>query len=389
MAFLNILVLNAGSSSLKASLFKLESAGAEGDAPAGVVWEKEQKSGGDVEALITDMWTGPDRVIDGPASIDVVGHRVVFGGAELREPTRITSEIREQLARVSEYAPAHNAAALAAIESVSKTLDANMPQIAMFDTEFHKSLAPAAYTYPGPQAWVEQGIRRFGFHGLSHRYTSHRAARLNSARDRSFRVVTCHLGSGCSLAAVRNGRSVDTTMGFTPMDGIPMARRSGAVDPGILIHLLRHGGETVDTLDQMLNHNSGLAGLSGTTGDMREILESADGGNERARLAIDVFVHHVRKGIGAMAASMDGLDALVFAGGIGEHSPRIRADIASGLGFLGVDLNATLNRDGARERIISRSGARISTMVIPAEENWIIACDSFSAMSRTRLSLGN
>jgi acetate kinase len=384
VAFLNVLVLNAGSSSFKASLFKLDNAGEEGDAPSGSAWEKEQDGPDDVDSLLSTIWTGPDRVIDGPATIDVVGHRVVFGGADLLEPTRITSGVREQLARVSEYAPAHNAAALAAIDSAYKVLGDKIPQIAVFDTEFHQSLSPAAFTYPGPHAWLEQGIRRFGFHGLSHRYTSHRAARLLGAGDSSFRVVTCHLGSGCSLAAVRNGRSVDTTMGFTPMDGIPMARRSGAVDPGILIHLLRHGGHTVDSLDRMLNHDSGLAGLSGTSGDMREVTAGANADDGRARLALDVFVHHVRKGIASMAASMNGLDALVFAGGIGEHAPRVRAAIADGLEFLGVELDAGLNGHGDGERIISSAGARIPSMIIPAEENWVIARDSFSQVSRDR-----
>jgi Acetate kinase len=245
VAFLNVLVLNAGSSSLKASLFRLDRKSDEGDAPVGVVWEDEQDGEGDVAALLSSIWSGAKRVIDDPGEIDVIGHRVVFGGADLREPARITSSVREQLARVSEYAPAHNSSALAAIDAATKTLGDKVPQFAVFDTQFHQTLSPAAYTYPGPQAWLEQGIRRFGFHGLSHRYTSHRASRLLGIGDKSFRVVTCHLGSGCSLAAVQDGKSVDTTMGFTPMDGIPMARRSGAVDPGILIHLLRHGGHTV------------------------------------------------------------------------------------------------------------------------------------------------
>jgi acetate kinase len=381
VARLNVLVLNAGSSSLKASLFRLDDAGDEGDAPNGSVWEKEQDGADDVESLLSTIWTGPDRVIDDPAAIDMVAHRVVFGGAELREPTRITKEVLGKLARVSEYAPAHNAAALTVIEAAQKTLGQSVPQIAVFDTQFHQTLSSAAFTYPGPHTWLEQGIRRFGFHGLSHRYTSHRAARVLDG-DSSFRVVTCHLGSGCSLAAVRNGRSVDTTMGFTPMDGIPMARRSGAVDPGILIHLLRHGGHTVDSLDRMLNHDSGLAGLSGTSGDMREVIAAAEAGDGRAQLALDVFVHHVRKGIASMAASMNGLDALVFAGGIGERSPRVRAAIAAGLAFLGVQLEDGLNAEGDGERIISSTESGIPVMIIPAEESWVMARDSFIEVSK-------
>jgi acetate kinase len=381
VAFLNVLVLNAGSSSLKASLFRLVDGGEEGEAPGSVVWEEEQDGPGDVDRLLSTLWTGTDRVVENPGAIDVVGHRVVFGGADLHEPARITSELRARLARVSEYAPAHNAAALTAIESAHKVLGDKVPQIAMFDTEFHQTLSPAALTYPGPHAWLEQGIRRFGFHGLSHRYTSHRAARLLQARGKSFRVVTCHLGSGCSLAAVENGRSVDTTMGFTPMDGIPMARRSGAVDPGILIHLLRHGGHTVDSLDRMLNHDSGFAGLSGTSGDMREVVAAANSRDDRAQLALGVFVHNVRKGIASMAATMNGLDALVFAGGIGEHAPQIRAAIADGLSFLGVGLDEDLNIRGGRERIISSANDEVTSMIIPAEENWVIARVCFAQIS--------
>lgn len=382
MAYLNILVLNAGSSSLKASLFRLDNSGAEGDAPSGSVWEVERDDTSDVGRLLSTIWTGPDQVIRDPGEIDVVGHRVVFGGAQLREPARITNDVREQLARVSEYAPAHNAAALAAIESANKIFGDRIPQIAVFDTEFHQTLSAAAFTYPGPHVWLDQGIRRFGFHGLSHRYTSHRAARLLDRGDESFRVVTCHLGSGCSLAAVQNGRSVDTTMGFTPMDGIPMARRSGAVDPGILIHLLRHGGHTVDSIDRMLNHDSGLAGLSGTTGDMREVLTAAGAGDGRALLALDVFAHQARKGIASMAAAMNGLDALVFTGGVGEHAPQVRAAIAGGLAFLGVELDAELNNRGERERTISPVNAKVSSLIIPAEENWVIARVCFTEVSR-------
>jgi acetate kinase len=384
VAFLNVLVLNAGSSSLKASLFRMDNAGDEGDAPSGLLWEREQDGTAEVAGLLSAMWTGPGRVIDDPREVDAVGHRVVFGGADLLEPTRITKAIRDELGRVSEYAPAHNGPALAAIETAIEVFGDKVPQVVVFDTEFHRTLSAAAYTYAGPREWVEQGIRRFGFHGLSHRYTSRRAARVLAAGEKSFRVVTCHLGSGCSLAAVENGRSVDTTMGFTPMDGVPMARRSGGVDPGILIHLLRHGSHTVDSLDLMLNHDSGLAGLSGTTGDMREVLAAADAGDSRARLALEVFVHHVRKGIAAMAASMNGLDALSFSGGIGEHAPVVRAAIADGLTFLGVELDPELNARSEREKIVSPAAAKVQSMVIPAEENWVIARVCFSEASGSR-----
>ncbi len=369
MAILNVLVLNAGSSSLKASRFAMDRPGEDGDAPAGIVWQKSEEGSDNIDQLLS--------TIENPESIGVIGHRVVFGGSKLSRPTRITAEVRTELKHLCEYAPAHNAAALKGIDAAFATFGNDTPQVAVFDTEFHSTLAPDAFTYAGPRSWLDQGIRRFGFHGLSHRYTSSRASRLLGARHATFRVVTCHLGSGCSLAAVRDGKSVDTTMGFTPMDGIPMARRSGAVDPGILIHLLRHGGETVDSLDRMLNHDSGLAGLSGTSGDMREILTALDAGQGNAKLAFDVFVHRVRCSIAAMAASMGGIDALVFSGGIGEHAPRARAAIMKGLKFLGIEFDADSNLRSGGERIISATGSRTTAMVIPAEENWVIARDCF------------
>jgi acetate kinase len=231
---------------------------------------------------------------------------------------------------------------------------------------------------------VEQGIRRFGFHGINHQYVAHRAARLLQRTSAGFRVITCHLGSGCSLAAVLDGRSVDTTMGFTPLDGLPMARRSGAVDPGILIHLLRHGGHTTDSLDHLLNHDSGLAGLSGTDGDMRTVLAAVDAGDKRARLALDVFVHRVRQGIAAMAATMNGSDAIVFTGGVGEHAARIRADVCASLRFLGVSLDPSRNASCSSEADIATSAARVRVLVVPAQENWMVARECLHVVARGR-----
>jgi acetate kinase len=378
-----ILALNAGSSSVKASLFELDTAGPEGDPPSGLGWEDEIENGEQsLERLLTPLWTGPRAILTGPDAIDVIGHRVVHGGALLTESTRVTPAVRTAIARVAEYAPAHNAAALALMESATR-LFGECPQVAVFDTAFHQTMAPAAFTYPGPYAWVEQGIRRFGFHGINHQYVAHRAARLlHRARD-DFRVITCHLGSGCSLAAVRDGRSVDTTMGFTPLDGLPMARRSGAVDPGILIHLLRHGGHTTDSLDHLLNHDSGLAGLSGTDGDMRAVLAAVDAGDDRARLAVDVFVHRVRQGIAAMASSMDGADAIAFTGGVGEHAPRVRAEVCASLGFLGVDLDPARNASSVGEADLSGGASQLRVLVVPAQENWMVARECLHVLAPT------
>lgn len=375
MARLKILALNAGSSSVKASLFELATPGAEGGAPTGLCWEHEGGIGGEgsLEQLLAGLWSGATPVLQGAGAIDVVGHRVVHGGGTLRESVRITSEVRSAIVRVAEYAPAHNAAAVALMDATTKLFGAHTPQVAVFDTAFHRTMPPAAYTYAGPSAWVQQGIRRYGFHGINHQYASHRAAMLIDGRAGQSRVVSCHLGSGCSLAAVRDGQSVDTTMGFTPLDGVPMARRSGAVDPGILIHLLRHGGYTTDALDQLLNHESGLAGLSGTDGDMRAVLGAIDAGDDRAQLALDVFVHRVRQGIAAMATSMGGIDALVFTGGIGEHAPTVRSAICDSLGFLGVSMDAGRNAEARGEADVTSTGGRVRVLVVPAQENWMVA----------------
>ncbi|MEO6877071.1 MAG: acetate/propionate family kinase [Gemmatimonadaceae bacterium] len=363
MARLKILALNAGSSSLKASLFELSAPGREGDPPMGQLWEAESEDGN--ESL--------EQLLGGVVQADVIGHRVVHGGASLVDSVLVTAAVRAEIARVAEYAPAHNAAALRLMDAATRVFGEHVPQVAVFDTAFHQTMPPAAFTYAGPYAWLAQGIRRYGFHGISHQYASHRAARLLDRAQGDLRVVSCHLGSGCSLAAVRGGQSVDTTMGFTPLDGIPMARRSGAVDPGILIHLLRHGGETVDSLDRMLNHDSGLAGLSGTSGDMRHVLAAASAGDDRSQLAFDVFVHRTCQGIASMAASMGGVDTIVFTGGVGEHAPRVRAEICASLGFLGVSLdpgrNATCHSDGD----ISDQLSPTRVLVVRAQENWMVA----------------
>ena len=368
MAGLKILVFNAGSSSFKASLFDLDKPAEDGAAPTGLLWERIADSADDAKEMVSSIWSGSKKILEGPEEIDVVGHRVVFGGSRHFKTVRLDDAVRRDLTRVEEYAPAHNAPAIAAMDAATRIFGTLMPQIAVFDTAFHQSMPPEAYTYAGPYVWLEKGIRRFGFHGLSHRYTSHRAARLLEKNPADLRIVTCHLGSGCSLAAVRGGRSVDTTMGFTPLDGVPMARRSGAVDPGILLHLLRHGGQTADSLDKLLNHESGLA-----SGDIPEILAAIDERDTRAELALGVFVHRVRQGIASMAASMGGIDALVFSGGVGENSPRVRDAVCEGLAFLGVTLDSGLNSAAAGEATVAGSTSRIPVMVVPAEENWIIA----------------
>ena len=262
----------------------------------------------------------------------------------------ITPEVRQAIASVSAFAPLHIDAELEGVRIVENLLGA-VPQVAVFDTGFHRQMPLSAAIYPGPYEWFESGIRRYGFHGINHRYCGERAAQFLGKDKEALKVVTCHLGNGCSLAAVDGSRSVDTTMGFTPLDGLMMGTRCGAVDPGILTFLMRQGQLDANEIDGVLNHKSGLLGISGISGDMRDILAAIGRGHERAKLAFDIYVHRLRAAIAAMAAAMGGMDVLVFTAGVGENSAEVRAAACDGLEFLGIRLDAQVNA-----RPISRRG---------------------------------
>ncbi|CAL9506463.1 Acetate kinase [Actinosynnema sp. ALI-1.44] len=346
---MNVLVVNAGSSSLKLSVL------GEGDEVLSQ-HHVERWAGGAVEL--------PDDVPE----VHAVGHRVVHGGADLTEPVLLTDKTRAEIERLTDLAPLHQPRALAGIDAVTALLP-DVPQVACFDTAFHATLPPVASTYPLPERWRRRwGLRRYGFHGLSHAYAARRAVGLAGGGSR---VVTCHLGAGCSLAAVRDGRSVDTTMGFTPLGGLVMATRSGDLDPGLLLWL-RDRLDPED-LDDGLEHGSGLAGLGGRA-DLRDLREAASGGDPDAALAIDVFVHRLRQGVASMAASLGGLDLLVFTGGIGEHDAAVRADTVRGLGFLGVELDDSRNADpdGGDTRVSTPASAA-GVFVVEAREDVEIA----------------
>jgi acetate kinase len=302
-----ILVVNAGSSSLKLSVVEDGQSVAEGS--------------DDLAGFVAEAGT-----------VDAVGHRVVHGGAELVDAVRIDDEVERRIDALTPLAPLHQTAALDGIRTARARLR-DVPQYACFDTAFHATLPAAAATYALPTEWNARfGLRRFGFHGLSHAYASRRAAELLGRSPQGLRIVTCHLGAGSSLCAVRDGVSVDTTMGFTPLDGLVMATRSGSVDPGLLVYLLQQG-IAVDELGDALEARSGLAGLAGT-GDMREVLERAGTGDPDATLALDVWRHRLVREIAAMVASLGGLDALVFTGGIGERAADLRVDVVARLTFL-------------------------------------------------------
>jgi acetate kinase len=308
-----VLTVNAGSSSLKLALVEDGERTADHEIAA---------QGGEFDA---------DELAHFAADgFDCSSHRIVHGGARFTEATVVDDEVRAALADLVDLAPLHTKAALSAIDAVLRVT----PEVAVacFDTSFHVSLPPAARTYALPWEWVERyGLRRYGFHGLNHAYVARTAAAQIGRPLEELKIVSCHLGAGASLCAIAGGRSVDTTMGFTPLEGLVMATRSGNVDPGLLIWLQRHEGVTADELDDALEHRSGLAGLSGLSGDMRELLEAVDSGDERARLAYDVYVHRLRAQIASMVAAAGGIDALVFTGGIGEHSERVRTDACAGL----------------------------------------------------------
>ena len=326
---MNALALNAGSSTLKACLYRLFP-GVPLATPPTPIWRRQldwrpgTADDGAAARLLRGLWEGPEAPLPGPEEIDVVGHRVVHGGTRFVSATAISDEVKQQIAALAALAPLHNLAALSAIAAAERSLVPGTPQVAVFDTAFHASLPAPAYTYAGPQEWLDAGLRRFGFHGINHEYVAHRAAHILGRSTDGLRMITCHLGSGASLAAVRDGRSVDTTMGFTPLDGLAMSTRSGSVDPGLLLHLLRSGGTSADELHEVLNRGSGLAGLSGTSGDMREVLAAREQGDTRAQLAFDVYVHRLCRCIGAMLPSLGGLDAIAFTGGVGERSSAVR-----------------------------------------------------------------
>ncbi|MEH2059688.1 MAG: acetate kinase [Nostoc sp.] len=322
--------------------------------------------------LLKTLWSGNTQVIEEPKAIDIVGHRVVHGGREYQQSTMINSEVKEAIASFAILAPDHNPANLEGIEVCEEILG-TVPQVAVFDTAFHAQIPDAAAIYPGPYEWVEQGIRRYGFHGLSHQYCAERTAQILGRDLPSLRLITCHLGNGCSLAAIRNGRSVDTTMGFTPLEGLMMGSRSGSVDPGILIYLLRQYNYSADKLNELLNKESGLQGISGVSNDLRQILEAIASGNQRAQLALDIYIHRLRSGIGAMLTSLGGLDALIFTAGVGENVASIREAACTAFQFLGLKLDPEKNVPSPDDREITTSDSAVKVLVIHTQEDWAIA----------------
>lgn len=366
---MRVLVVNAGSSSLKLSVVGPGDetlASAELSAPRAVVDDDE------LRAALGDGGLG---------QADAVGHRIVHGGSRYLSAVVVDASVRRALGELVDLAPLHQPKSLAALDAVSQALP-GLPAVACFDTAFHATLPDAAFTYALPASWSERwGVRRYGFHGLSHAWIARRAPSLVGASGDSpgLRIVSCHLGAGASLCAISGGRSVDTTMGFTPLEGLVMATRSGSVDPGLVLWLLSRGDVSEDELGQALEHESGLLGLSGTA-DMREVLGRAGNGDAGARLALDVYLHRLRGLIASMTAALGGLDVLAFTGGVGEHSAEIRSWAADGLSFLGVSVDGARNEGVCGDVDISGASAGVRTVVIRAREDLEIAGQVRSAL---------
>lgn len=352
---MRVLVVNAGSSSLKLRLVDDGSLAGSVDVT---------HTGGRADAALSDA-------LASLGAADAVGHRVVHGGSRFIEPELIDDAVVVALEDLVDLDPLHQPITLALIRQLRRERP-DVPHVACFDTAFHATMPAAASTYAVPASWRERGVRKFGFHGLSHSWAAGRAASMVGRAAAALAIVVCHLGSGASLAAVRDGRSVDTTMGFTPLDGLVMATRPGWLDPGVVTWMARREGVDVESLERDLYQGSGLLGLTGTA-DLASVLEQAAEGDAMAALGVDVYVHRLRVAIGAMAAAIGGLDVLAFTGGVGEHSAVIRQRAADGLGFLGVAIDAAANAAATGDADISASGAAARTLVVTAREDLEIA----------------
>jgi acetate kinase len=355
---MNILVLNPGSSSLKSGFFRFpEELALPGTAP-----------------------TVAELIATAPSPIDAVGVRVVHGGSRFESPTIVDDDVLAEIRNLAELAPLHNPLAAGVIEEVRGALR-GVPIVAVFDTAFHRTLPPVAFTYAVPS---ELGVRRYGFHGISHSYVSKRLHALNVALNGgsrlSIRLIVAHLGNGASVCAIRDGRSVDTSMGFTPMEGLVMGTRAGDLDPGVILYLLRKGMPEAD-LDDLLNHRCGLRGVSETSGDVRELESAAAAGDARASLALDLFAYRAAGYIASYCAAIDGVDAIAFTAGIGEHSASMRKRICGRLAFLGVALDEGANNAASKEERRISSGS-VAVWVIPTNEELEIARGTYARLRR-------
>jgi acetate kinase len=408
---MKILVLNVGSSSLKFQLTDTDgeaiaanrdrrlargqieriggeailtlSAGSSGSSRTTAHIRNHSEAVEHVIAWLTDDASGVD--IESATEIEAVGHRVVHGGEMFTKSTLIDATVRSEIEELIDLAPLHNPHNLRGIAAARAVLGENIPQVAVFDTAFHQSLPEMAYLYAIPyQFYRRYRVRRYGFHGTSHRYVAYRYRQITGRTREQTRIITLHLGNGASACAISAGRSVDTSMGFTPLEGLVMGTRSGDLDPAILDFISTKEGLSLNDVDTVLNKQSGLLGVSGLTADMRELLDEEDANDDRrARLAIDLFCYRVRKYIGSYIAAMNGVDAVIFAGGIGENSPAVRERICTGMDWLGIQLDGERNgqlRNGAEGRF-DHADSRVELWVVPTDEELLIARDTWRVVS--------
>ncbi len=390
---MNILVINAGSSSLKYQFIKIETEevlakglceriGIEGSkltqkAPGkdNYVVEQHMNDHADAIKMVIEALTGSHGVIKDMKEIDAVGHRIVHGGEEFNDSVLITDEVMKAVENCVELAPLHNPANIIGINACAKVMP-GVKQVGVFDTAFHAHMPAKAFMYALPYDLYEKDkIRRYGFHGTSHKYVSQRAAEMLGKKLEDLKIITCHMGNGSSIAAVMGGHSVDTTMGFTPLAGVPMGTRSGDIDPAIVTFLMIEKGMTAAEVDELLNKKSGVYGIAGYS-DFRDLESGAENGDKKCRLALDMFVYSVKKAIGAYAAAMGGVDALVFTAGIGENTVLVREEITDGMEFLGIKIDKELNNFKGEERDISAPDAKVKSLVIPTNEELMIAKDT-------------
>ena len=359
---MKILVVNGGSSSFKFALYEAEGS----HISAEPIWKKNI----DFNGLSNSSRIAIKKaLLEVPADVAIVGHRIVHGGNLFQKPTLITPKVKNAIRKLSRLAPLHNPINLEGIE-IAESVFPHAQQIGIFDTAFHATMPEIAWTYPGPWMWRKEGIRRYGFHGINHQYCAETIQHLMKSKPK--KLIICHLGNGSSCAALLNGKVIDTTMGFTPMEGLMMGTRSGTVDPGILIYLQREKKLTVDEVDFCLNKKSGLLGI-GRTSDMRQILQRVQKQDHRAMLAFDLYVYRLKQAIGTLTAALDGLDTLCFTGGIGENVSKIRQQTVDGLQFLGIRLDPKKNLKCDKDGLISSTKSKVKVFVIHAREDWLIA----------------
>ena len=394
---MNVLVINAGSSSLKYQLlnpasgellakglcerigidgrftYKPQLPGKEAIKEASVSMPTHSEA---IQAVLNALVDEKNGVIGSMKEIDAVGHRVVHGGEKFAKSVVITDEVMQAIEECNPLAPLHNPANIIGIKACQELMP-GVPMVAVFDTAFHQTMPPVAYTYALPYEYYEKDkVRRYGFHGTSHKYVSQRAADMLGKPIEQLKLISCHLGNGSSVTAVDGGKSVDTSMGFTPLAGLPMGTRSGDIDAGILEYLMNKYGMDITEMLTILNKKSGVMGVSGVSSDFRDLEEAFEHGNERAGLAVDMFNYGVKKLIGAYAAAMGGVDAIIFTAGVGENSASQRMAIASGLEFMGVKMDEDANKVRGEERVISAPDSKVTVLLIPTNEELMIAMDT-------------